>query len=205
VLVAWASKNGDETVTIAGKQEKFDRYPRFITKLPAALVAEIKGNKDKPFPWGRDYSKEEIVTLRLGGTNMENGMKLIHETTYVHNDFTESWRVGDFKITNREGRYFYFRADPTFCGFADNKLEITVVAKNAQPGRQGGMNLLYESIKSYVDAPQGYYNLTDDWKEYTWRVDDASFNGQWGWNFRTDSSGSENEIAVREVRVKKVK
>jgi len=39
--------------------------------------------------------------------------------------------------------------------------------------------------------------MTDDWKGYTRRVGDASFNGQWGWNFRGDTHGSEGEIAVR--------
>ena len=205
VLVAWASKNGDETATIGGKEEKFTRFPRFITNVPASLVAQIQANKNKPFPWGTDYSKVQTATVRLGGQNTESGVKQVNEhTTRVENGLTESWRVGDFK-SGGEGRYLYFRTDPTFCGFADNKLEITFVAKRAKAGANAGMNLLYESqAKGYTGAGV-WHNVTDDWAEYKWTINDASFNGQWGWNFRTDSNGSANEIAVKEVRVKKIK
>jgi len=205
VLVAWASKNGDETVTIGGKEEKFTRTPRFITGIPAALVTEIKKNADKPFPWGTDYSKAETATVRLGATNIESGVKQVSEgTTRVEHGLTESWRVGNFR-SGGEGRYIYFRTDPTFCGFADNKLEITMVAKRATAGRQAGMGLLYESQSRGYTGANGYHNLTDDWAEYKWTLNDASFNGQWGWNFRTESTGTGNELAVREVRVRKLK
>ena len=205
VLVAWASKNGDETATIGGKQETFTRMPRFIQNIPASLVTEIKGNKDKPFPWTVDFSKLETATVRLGATNTENGVKQVSEgTTRVEHGLTESWRVGDHSQRSNEGRYLYFRTEPTFVGFADNKLEITFVAKRAKAGVGAGMNLLYESLTSYKGAGV-WHNVTDDWAEYKWTVSDASFNGQWGWNFRSDTNGSGGEIAVREVRVKKLK
>ncbi len=208
VLVAWASKTGDETITLNGKSETLTRKPRFFADIPASLVAEIKGNAAKPFPWGKDYSKVDVATLRLGGSNIEDGIKQVNEkTTAVENGLVESWRRTNFNHGG-EGRYIYFRTDPTFCGFADNKLEITIVARRAKPDKEAGMSLLFESKdKGYTGAPGGYWAIPagDQWQEHTWKVDNASFNGQWGWNFRTESTGSPNEIAVKEVRVKKIK
>lgn len=207
VMVAWASKNGDEMLNINGKTETLTRTPRFFTALPANFVAQVKANAAKPFPWGDDYATKTVATLRLGGTNIEQGIKQVHEkTTLVENGLVESWRKINFKHGS-EGRYMYFRTDPTFCGFADNALEITVVARRAHPDKPAGCSLLYESKSGYKGAPGGYFDLKpgDAWQEHTWKVADANFVGAWGWNFRTESTGSPNEIAVKEVRVKKVK
>jgi hypothetical protein len=66
------------------------------------------------------------------------------------------------------------------------------------------MNLMYESVKGYRGAP-GWWTIPadDQWHENTWRLRDASFVGQWGYNFRFDAISSPNEFLVKEVRVAK--
>jgi hypothetical protein len=66
------------------------------------------------------------------------------------------------------------------------------------------MGLCYESAKGYT-GNKGWWTIPEDdkWHENTWKIDDANFVGQWGWNFRFDSVGSENEYLIKEVRVKK--
>ena len=204
-LVAWASKNGDETFTLNGRQEKLTRMPRIFTSLPAALVSQAKLNSSKPFPWGQDYAKASEVTVRLGAKNLENGLKQHNpNTTAVENDLTETWARTNFKIGG-EGRYVYFRVDPTFGGFGSSKFDITVVARRIANDKPAGMKICYESLgNGYTDAPGGYKNIdAGGWQELTWSVDDANFVGQWGWNFRTDCNGSGNEFFIKEVRVKK--
>ena len=66
------------------------------------------------------------------------------------------------------------------------------------------MNFCYESAKGYTGA-SGWWTipLDDQWHENTWKVRDASFVGQWGWNFRFDAVSSPNEFLIKEVRVSK--
>jgi hypothetical protein len=66
------------------------------------------------------------------------------------------------------------------------------------------MNLTYESTAGYKGSgewwtvPEG-----EGWQEHTFKLSDASFVGQWGWNFRFDAISSPNEFLVKEVRVSK--
>ena len=43
----------------------------------------------------------------------------------------------------------------------------------------------------------------DQWHEHTWKVTDANFVNEWGWNFRFDAVGSPNEFLIKSVRVTK--
>ncbi len=122
------------------------------------------------------------------------------------NGLTETCRRTDFAnpALHGEGHYLYFRVDPQFVPYGTQKLEITILAKRVAPDRAAGMGLMYEATKGYTGA-QGYWTIPagDQWHENTWKVSDASFVGQWGYNFRFDASGSPNEFLVKEVRVSK--
>src|SRR5690606_3859861 len=162
--------------------------PVFITGMGDSLVAQARANHDQPFPWGGDYSKAKVVTCRLGVTNISNGLTQIKpETTEAVNDLASSWRrpIFDDPKLNNEGRYTYLRVDPQFVPFGTKELEITVVAKRIK-GRTAGMTLSYESERGYRNVSNGYWTIPagDDWQEHTWKITDANFVGQWGWNFR---------------------
>jgi hypothetical protein len=89
--------------------------------------------------------------------------------------------------------------------FGTKNLEITVVARRADPAKAVGFDVCYESLKGYKgtgkrwEVPAG-----EEWIEHTWTVDDANFVGGWGWNFRTDIGGSSGDVAIKEVRVRKI-
>lgn len=222
VLVAWAHLNDEEKVKFssnvkivdylgkessleAGKELTLTRKPIFIINLPKKEVELAKSQKAKPFPWGIDYAKVEEVSCRLGATNSDKGIKQTnHKTSAVINDLTESWRKSNFKFGS-EGRYLYFRVDPTFASFGTKNLEITVVARRVDQKQKTSISLLYESLKGYRNA-QGRFEVPEgnEWTSHTWTVNNANFVGGWGWNFRTDSNGSAGEIAVREVKVKRI-
>ena len=180
------------------------RTPVIIADVPRDKVELTRSQAAQPFPWGTDYSKVAEVSYRLSAVNEEKGIKQTHlETTAVVNRLAETWRRSDFFIGG-EGRYMYFRVDPTFAGFGTTNLVITVVAQRVAADRKAGMGLLYESLKGYRRA-EGWFDIPadDQWHEFAWTVNDANFVGGWGWNFRTDAVGSANEFWIREVRVRK--
>ena len=196
---------GRATDLAAGASFKLTRMPVLVTGLPAPLVAKARAQKSRTFPWGDDFSGKSVAVCKLGAVNQESGLKQTSpQTTAVVNDLTESWRRTDFAYGG-EGHYIYFRTDPTFVGFGQNKLEITVVAKRTSPDKNAGMNLTYESLKGYRGA-EGWFTIPAEpgWHEHTWKVDDANFVGAWGWNFRFDAVSSPNEFDVKEVRVKRL-
>jgi polysaccharide biosynthesis protein PslG len=198
---------GKQSSLVAGQKLVLTPTPVFVSRLPADLVKQAQANVGKPYPWGGDYARAKIVTCRLGATNVEQGVKQINaQTTVVVNGLTETCRRTDFAdpALHGEGHYVYFRVDPLFVPFGTKELEITLVAKRVAPDKVAGMNLCYESATGYKGAP-GWWTIpaADQWHENTWRVSDASFVGQWGWNFRFDATGSPSEFLVKEVRVTK--
>jgi hypothetical protein len=176
-------------------------------KLEADLVKQAQDNLGKPYPWGGDYAHAKVVTCRLGAVNNEDGLKQVNpKTTVVVNGLAETCRRTDFAdpALHNEGHYVYFRVDPLFVPYGTKELEVTIAAKRVASEKVAGMALCYESAKGYT-GPQGYWTIpTDDqWHENTWRLSDANFVGQWGWNFRFDAISSPNEFLVKEVRVSK--
>lgn len=221
VLVAWAPADsaskikfgadvrildlaGKETVLEAGREFTLSKAPVFVRDLPEDQAVLARSQAAKPFPWGVDYAKADTVSCRLGAVNGEEGIRQTRlETTVVENGLTESWRRANFRLGG-EGRYIYFRVDPTFAPFGTKELEITVTARRIAPDKKAVITLLYESLKGYKGA-QGRFEIPadDQWHEYIWRVADANFVGAWGWNFRTEATGSPNEFCIREARVRK--
>jgi len=222
VLVAWSAPGATNAVifdaavrvvdlagkemSLAARQEQvLTSAPVFIVGLPEAIVAQAKVQAGKPFPWGNDYSQEREVSIRLGNSNVEKGINQLNPATTLPDTLANSdmCRRLNFKHGS-EGRYAYFRVDPTFAPFGTKELEITLVARRIAADKAAGTTLLYESTAGYRSAKGGFsIPAGDDWQEYTWKVDDANFVGQWGWNFRFEATGSPNEFLIREVRVTK--
>jgi hypothetical protein len=198
---------GKESALASGTELALSGSPVLVTKLPPDLVRQAQDNRVKPYPWGGDYARAKLVTCRLGAVNKEDGLKQVNpQTTVVVNGLAETCRRTDFAnpALHAEGHYVYFRVDPLFVPFGTKDLEITIVAKRLAPDKAAGMNLMYESTKGYTGGP-GWWTIPegDEWHEHTWKVNDASFVGQWGYNFRFDAISSPNEFLVKEVRVVK--
>ncbi|MBN2272177.1 MAG: hypothetical protein JXN61_16310, partial [Sedimentisphaerales bacterium] len=199
---------GKQSALAPGEELVLTQTPVFIGKLPGNLAKQARANLGKPYPWGGDYAHGTVVTCRLGAANIENGLKQVNpRTTVVVNGPADSCRRTDFAdpALDGEGHYVYFRVDPLFVPYGTKELEITIVAKRLTPEKTAGMNLCYESTNGYTGA-QVWWTIPgdDQWHEHTWKVNNANFVGQWGWNFRFDAISSANEFLVREVRVTKM-
>jgi hypothetical protein len=191
----------------AGRELVLTQRPVFISDVPADLAKQAQTNVGKPYPWGGDYANAKVVACRLGAANTEDGLKQVNpKTTVVVNDLAESFRRPDFAnpALKNEGRYVYFRVDPQFVPFGTKELEITIAAKRLAPDKAAEMDLCYESAKGYRETHSRWTIPKDNqWHENTWKISDANFVGQWGWNFRFDANGSPNEFLIKEVRMKK--
>jgi hypothetical protein len=222
VLAAWAPPGkeckatfaGDVKVTAlagaatplaAGKELALGDLPVFISGLPAELAKQAQANLGKPYPWGGDYAHATQVSCKLGAVNLEDGLKQVNpKTTVVVNDLAETWRRTSFAFGG-EGHYTYFRVDPQFVPYGTTSLEITAVVRRAAPAKPANVGLEYESSKGYTGFKGPNYEVPADaqWHEQTWKLTDANFVGQWGWNFRLTTTGSPGEVDLKEVRVKK--
>ena len=188
----------------AGTKFHFGRAATFVLDLPADLLKEAQENKVKPFPWGGDFTGKETVRCLLG-SNAEEGLCLTTpESVTVVNALDHTY-VTTLNDKGKLPRYFSFRVHPSFVSDSPRSFEITMVAKRAETGKSGRMKIFfYESVNGYKptggswDIPEG-----DAWQEKTWRVDDANFVGQWGYNFCFEVQ-SVNPFLIKEVRVKRL-
>lgn len=222
VLIAWAPHNSKIHIkfskpvkmsSIDGKERAIKAFdslvlgnvPCFFYDLPEDLVTKAKNNKNKNFPWKTDFGKKEEVFCALGAKNIDFGVKQIKtETSKVKNDKTESWRENNFNL-GKEGRSMYFKINPEFSSSISGKIQLTVVAKRVKQNKKGQVSLLFESLTGYQTSPHEF-NVPegDKWFTFSWVLENTNFVGGWGWNFRLDSSGSNGEIAIKEVRLKKI-
>jgi hypothetical protein len=195
---------GRRTPLGAGRELALTEAPVLVTGLPAALVQKAQSNRSSPYPWGGRYAHAQIVTARLQTVNREDGVKQINSTTTTPVAVGDSsWRRTDFSGSGSEGHYVYFAVDSQFVPFGTRNLEITAVVRRIAPDRMAGMSLNYESQNGYIDRDYMTIPTGDQWQELTWKVSDANFVGQWGWNFRLNAISSPNEFLIREVRVKR--
>lgn len=200
---------GKATVLPAGKELPLTNAPVFITGIPADLAEQAQANQSKPYPWGGDYANAKEVSCRLGAVNNDKGLTLVNQkTTQVVNDLTETCRRTDISnpALKGAGNYVHFRVDPLFVPFGTRELKITVVAKRLAPDKAAGTGLQYESVQGYRNVPDGWWTIPagDQWQEHTWKVNDANFVGQWGFNFRINAVGTHNDFLIKEVRVEKM-
>jgi hypothetical protein len=195
---------GTMTSLLSGQHLTLTEAPLFVYDVPGNLVELAKSNQNKPFPWAGDYAKASTVSAHLQAPVVESGIRQIApETTTPVIVGANSWRRVDFSKPNGEGHYVYFSINSQFAPFGARDFEITAVVRRVAPDKLAGMSLNYESLRGYVDAE--YLNIPegDGWSELTWRISDANFVSQWGWNFRLNGIGSPNEFFIREIRVKK--
>jgi hypothetical protein len=207
--VAVVTMEGKQSPLTAGQTLTLTQTPVFVYDPPAALVQQAQVNLGKPYPWGGDYAHAQVVTCALGAVNRDDGLKETNpNTTAVVNGLSDSCRRTDMgnASLHGEGHYVYFRVDPQFVPFGTTHLLITVVARRSDPAKSASASITYESKnKGYHDAgKRNELPAGEQWTELNWELTDANFVGQWGWNFRIDVGGSQGDIYIKEVRVKKM-
>ena len=196
--------SGTKTSLAAGQAMVLTDAPQLIINPPRSLVQEAAANKDNPSLWGEDYAKADLVTARLQVDNAEKGLRQINaDTTLPVVVGNQSWRRTDFSKPGSEGHYIYFAVTPQFVPFGTSELEITATVRSLEPVKAAGMSLDYESKNGYVNA--GYQNIpqSGEWQELKWKITDANFVSQWGWNFRLNGIASPNEFSIKQVKVRR--
>ena len=193
---------GHTELLSAGRGLTLTDTPVLLAGLSAALVEKARAQKTKPYPWANDNSGVELATVSLRAANVENGVVQVNPQTTIAN---ATWRRTDFSRPDGEGHYVYLRLDPQFAPFGTRTFEITAVVRRIASDKAAGMSLDYESRKGYVGTDYRSIPDEDGWHEITWRVDDASFVGAWGWSFRLNGISSPNEFLVNEIKVRKTK
>jgi len=222
VLAAWAiGKEGDTvrfpaeaTVTdLAGNATRVEagqavalaRKPLFATHLPDAWVADARANRGRAFPWVKDYGAAETVSCRMGAANVESGL--------AHLDKGDGKTVVGLvdgihaRRTDQASKclYLYFDVDDSYASVGDAEIDITVVARRVDAAKGGGCKLTYESTKGYRETEQWWTVPAEPgWHPHTFRLQDANFANNWGWNFRINVVSSPGDIWVKEVTVRRV-
>ena len=221
VIVAWSPPGGarvkfTSAVTItdltgkrsllgAGKEISLTTSPIFIESAPRALIRLARSHAKQPFPWGADYSKARAVWCRLGPANADFGLM----EGPRHSDGKtvpglvdgEEHRRTDIR---RKVFYVYLDVDNSFMAFGDKEAEIKVVCRGATQAGAIRVRLMYESASGYRYLPGWTVPVGNRWFEHTWRVEDASFCDQWGWNLRLNAYRSKEDLCVRQVTVTKL-
>ena len=220
VLVTWAASDkgdrlrfpaavtaldlaGNATGVKAEQDIALTRSPLLVTNLPEEWVAEARGNHHKPFPWLKDYRKAEAVSCQIGALDADSGLTRLSEG----GDSKTVLGLVDGDHARRTDKankmyYMYFDVDDSYASVGDNEIEITVVARRVDASKAGGCNLCYESAKGYRLTDQWWTIPAEPgWHRYRFRIKDANFANNWGWNFRIDTVSSPDDIWVKEVIV----
>ncbi|MCL1888459.1 MAG: hypothetical protein FWF96_06270 [Kiritimatiellaeota bacterium] len=226
LVAAWAQKKGETAELPFGAAElevvesrtgdivkkravTLTTSPVFILNPPAALLSQARANKTKPFPWNGDHTnaKEVSISYAPDGKVIEKGL---HTTSgEAISQAVQLYGEGHAQVGYRDGSKpggDTFICDPNFLSYKTGPIEITVTAQRKNPAQAAAIDLEYEydnpadpsGIHPYKkerrEIPEG-----DGWHELKWRLDDAEFNGYWGFNFRF-GTGAFN---IKGVSVKK--
>ncbi len=224
VLVTWAAADkgdrlrlpaavtaldltGHATEVKAEQDIALTRSPLLVTNLPQKSVTEARGNHDKPLPWLKDFSTAESVSCQIGAADVDSGLTRLGEGG---DGKTVLGLVDGIHVrrTDKANKmyYMYFDVDDSYVSVGDGEIEITVVAKRVDPSKAGGCNLCYESAKGYRLTDQWWTVPAEPgWHRHTFRVNDANFANNWGWNFRIDTVSSPDDVWVKEVMVRRVR
>ena len=205
--IVHSGMNTAQNELAGGAELSLTKDPTYISGLSANLINQIKANKEKAFPWIRDYSDAEKVVCRMGAANTELGLMLNDKGDGL--TVLEIMQDGSYaRRTNKRGRknYMYFDVDDSYAAAGDHEIEITITARAADPKRGAAMNLTYESTNKYRDTKQSFQlpKNSNEWQDYTFKLSDANFGNSWGWNFRIRVAGSPGDVLVQQVAVKRI-
>jgi polysaccharide biosynthesis protein PslG len=216
VLSAWTTKKDGVEVTFADDVRVSDlrselhslsagvalhltNMPQLILDIPDALVQQAKSSKLQTYSLDADRRRSAEVSVRLQTTNIGNGITQIAPDTTISD--SESRRT-NISRTDGEGHYVYFLVNPQLVPFGVKEIQIAATVRRLSRDLPAGFSINYESQKGYVNTSYSGIPEDDGWHDISWKITDASFVGQWGWNFRLNAISSPNDFIIKEVRVK---
>lgn len=216
-MVCWASGTGDtelhfgQQVTVvepvsgatsSTSNVKLNAAPVFVRDLPGSLVTKARSNLGRRFPWGGDYSSSRSVSIEFGSATKEQGLHTLAGEVVADAviGYGGSARAGGVPGGN------LFIVDPGFLSYSPTPIEITIVVRRNQDNDNAGFKLVYESTEGFKTAG-GWYTIPDNqrWHTVKRRIDDAQFNGYWGYHFSLVSDGDVyNKYFIQSVKVTKL-
>ncbi len=198
VLVAWAPKGASDNIdfgrnvqitdpltgqTSQAKTWMLTDVPIIVDGGPDAWVNAARTNRNKPFPWGGDYTRAKSVSVTMGKVNAEKGLHTLSGSAIAQDVvlYGGSARAGNIPGGNA------FAVDPNFLSYTSVPIEITVTVRRDAANHPASLTLEYESTTGYKKVPAYEVPDNQDWNKATWRIDDAQFVNMWGFNFRYNS------------------
>jgi polysaccharide biosynthesis protein PslG len=216
VMSAWTTKKNGVDVTFPGDVRVTDlssdmhslsagvalhltNRPQLILDIPDVLWQQAQLDKMQAHSEVVEHRQSAEVSLRLQATNIGYGIRQIAPETTISD--SESRRT-NISRADGEGHNVYFLVDPKLVPFGVKDIQITTTVRRLSRDRPAGFSINYESQKGYIDTSFSGIPEADGWHEISWKITDASFVGQWGWNFRVNAISSPNDFLIKEVRVK---
>jgi hypothetical protein len=162
---------------------KLTLAPILVDGVPDALVQKARDNKNKPLPWGGDYSQAKSVSVTYGQKNVEKGLHTMSAESVAENVVAFG---GGARVGNVPGGTT-FMIDPNFLLYDTVPVEVAAVVRRnpaAKPGaKPPTLTLSYESVSGMRNAPPCAIPENDGWNTVKWKLDDVQFIGQYGFNF----------------------
>jgi hypothetical protein len=187
---------------LSGGALEVTNEPAIISgKIPLKYLDAAQANKDKPFPWGGDYSHAGSISVALGSPNVAKGLHQLYANA------TSSPVAIDGKPARDCGRAAAqsFVVDPSFLSYSSVPITITAMVRRNAAGDHAGFNLKYESATGWKSA--GRWNSIPagtSWTKLTWAITDPQFVGKWGFNFSFDSdTAAQAKYELQSVTVTK--
>lgn len=176
--------------------------PLLVLGVPAKLVAQAKANREKPLPWGGDYTQAKSVSVTMGERNVEKGLHTLSGDAIAEAvvAYGGSARAGSVPGGNA------FIVDPGFLCYTTTPIEITAVVRRNEANDNAGFKLVYESTNGFKTAG-GWYTVPDNkqWHTVSWKINDAQFVNYWSFNFHLESDGNKfNKYYIQSVTVTKL-
>jgi hypothetical protein len=216
VMVTWAPKGPADKIDfgqqvtivdpLTGTATPANSYalttaPIIVTEVPDSFIAKAQANKNKPLPWGGDYSNAESVSITMGESTVEKGLHT-QAGSKIASDvvaYGGSARAGNIPGGN------VFMVDPNFLSYTSTPIEITLVVRRNPNNDPAGFKLTYESTTGFKNC--GWYTIpeTPGWHTVKWKIEDAQFVSMWAFNFSLDSDGQQyDKYFVQSVTVTKL-
>jgi hypothetical protein len=180
------------------------REPIFLVGVPSSFAVQARANLRRVFNGGSDFSKVNELFVDYDAGSTSGGLFTMSEASVAASVLTYggSARSGDIPGGQM------FAVHPSFLNNTALPIEITVEVRRKNPAVSAGFNLKYEArtVSGFKSAPGGWYTIPagTKWVRKTWRLNDARFVWNWGYNFNLDSDGVYNQYDIRSIRVKKI-
>jgi hypothetical protein len=175
--------------------------PAFIIGVPASLVSRAESNRNRPFPWGGDYSQATEVSVALGSTNIERGLHMLNADAAS----TAATVNGGPARDCSKGSGMTFTVDPNFLSYTLQPIRITAVVRRVSADNNPGFNLKYEAASGRKGIGWNSVPAGEQWHTLTWTISDAEFVGTWGYHFSFDSDSTKySRYYLQQVSVTKL-